>query len=132
MESSIIIAKILWPFLMILTLAVMLNQKNFEAMLNEVSKSKIAIFYISTFRLIVGILIVLFHNVWTWRLELVITILGWVVLLSGITWLVFPEDMMKLARPVVKQKKAVQTCITTTFVLGAVLVFVGYGIYYPL
>ncbi len=128
MESTLIIAKLFWPALMILAIAAMINQNMIDKMIKEASKSYVLIYLISVIRLIIGLVIVTFHNVWTWTLETTITLLGWLILISGVLGLLFPDDIKKLAKPVLKQKRAMQTAITLMFILGAALVYVWYGI----
>jgi len=47
--------------------------------------------------LVIGIMMVLSHNIWTGSWQIVITILGWLALLKGLALLFIPEKIKILA-----------------------------------
>ena len=127
METGVLIAQIMGPIMMIVTLAAMLNQKNFDKVLNEISNSNASVYFVSLLRLTLWFIIILLHNNWDGIINIMISIIAWIILVAGVTGLIFPEKVMKFAKPVIKNKRVIQTCMTIIFVLGAALVYLGFG-----
>ena len=87
MEASVIIAKLLGPVLVIATLAALANLRSMEKVIKDIVKSPSAIYLLSLLRVVIGITIVAFHNIWTGALDTIISAFGWLVLVAGIVGL---------------------------------------------
>lgn len=86
----------------IVGLSVLLRTQNWINILNDVcswKKQALITFTLlcSFLYLPIGMAIVLIHNEWTWSSSVIVTILGWVILLKMLVFLFFPEKvgMMK-------------------------------------
>ena len=75
--------------------------------------------------LIVGYLIVAFHNTWTADLSVIITVLGWLALIKGVLILVKPKLMIAMTKGLVEKKKFMKIEAIVAIVLG--VVFAGLG-----
>ena len=96
MEISIFLAKVIGLVSVISTTAVLIRYKESLALEEEAVKNP-AVTYLSGFViLILGVLLVVSHSVWTLDWRLVITIMGWLVLLKGIGRIFFPKTVKKL------------------------------------
>lgn len=74
--------------------------------------------------IIIGLLNILFHNIWERSWKFIITALGWTSLFIGLGLFVFPESTTrKLA---VLNFKFVQTIYVLLFLLGIFLLNMGY------
>jgi len=94
-QSSIIIAKILGPYMAIVCLAMLFN-KNSVKRLYAIFANEGAIILGGTFSLLSGILIIHFHNIWLFGWPLIITIFGWLAFLKGLFLLFFPSKTLKM------------------------------------
>ena len=114
METSIFLAKVIGLVSVISTTAVMVRYK--ESLVFDEEAVKRPLFtYISGFViLILGVLIVVSHPVWVLDWRIVITILGWLVLLKGIGRIFFPNAV----RLMIERKRD-----NRWFLLGEVIVF---------
>ena len=84
METSIFLAKVIGLVSVISTAAVLIRYKESLALEDEAVKSP-GIIYLSGFAiLMLGVLLVVSHSVWTFDWRLVITIVGWLVFLKGL------------------------------------------------
>ena len=52
----------------------------------------------SSMYLIIGLLIVIEHNVWMGAWPVVVTLIGWIILLKGLMRLFFPEAFVKIMK----------------------------------
>jgi len=98
MELSIFLAKVLGLYLVIVSLAVLVNRKRLPRLVEEFSTNIGLNFLASIFALVLGLLLVVSHNIWTADWRVIITILGWLTLAKGVVRFFFLEQVQKLAR----------------------------------
>ena len=98
MELSIFLAKVLGLYLVIVPLAVLVNRKHLPRLVEEFSTNIGLNILASIFALVLGLLVVVSHNIWTADWRVIITILGWLTLAKGVVRLLFLEQVQKLAR----------------------------------
>ncbi len=123
METSIFLAKVIGLISVISTTAVMVRYKESLAFDEEAVKNPLFTYVSGFIILILGVLLVVSHSAWTLDWRLVITILGWLVLLKGVGRIFFPNAVRRL----VERKRN-----NRWFLLGEIVVFmVGlYLLYY--
>ena len=96
MDISIFLARAIGSFLLISTLSILVRYKHFVLIEKEAVKNPILV-YLSGFSiLILGILLVLSHNIWVLDWRVLITIISWIVLFKGILRIFFPELVVNL------------------------------------
>lgn len=96
METSIFLAKVIGLSGAISTLAVLIRYKTLLEMEEHAAKNPVLTYFSGFLFLVVGVLIVISHQVWTWDWRVVITIIGWLVLTKGIIRIFFPETVRRL------------------------------------
>ena len=125
MELSIFLAKVLGLYLVIVPLAVLVNRKHLPRLVEEFSTNVGLNILASIFALVLGLLLVVSHNVWTADWRVLVTILGWLTLAKGVVRLLFLEQMQKLSALSLKPWWAV---VLVLFVLvGLYLSYVGFS-----
>jgi len=128
METSIFLAKIIGLVCVISTAAVMLRYKESLAFEEEAVRSPLFIYMSGFVILILGILLVVSHSVWEFDWRLVITVIGWLVLLKGIGRIFFPHAVKRL----IEKKKVNRKFIlgeVAVFLIGIYLLYYGYIVY---
>jgi len=122
METSIFLARVIGLISVISATAVLVCYKQSLALEEEAVKSP-AVTYLTGFAiLILGVLLVVSHSVWTPDWRLVITILSWVILLKGIGQILIPAAVGRLIE---KKRNNCQ------FILGEIVVLlVGFYLLY--
>ncbi len=117
--------KLLGLLLVIMSVAPLLNFGMFSKAMKEVEKLYIVEMMISLFRVVLGLVIVLFVNVWTGPMILV-TVVGWLSLGVGIAGLLLPHQIMD-ALPMLSKKPAVtKGLLVLTLVLGLAMTYFGF------
>ena len=76
--------------------------------------------------LVVGYLILAFHNTWTKDLSVIITIFGWLALIKGILILIQPKIMIALSKAMVKKESILKIEAIAVIVLGLAFSFLGF------
>ena len=125
MELSIFLAKILGLYLVIVPLAVLVNRKHLPRLVEEFSTNLGLNILASIFALVLGLLLVISHNVWTADWRVIITILGWLTLAKGVVRLFFLEQVQKLSRISLKPWWAV--VLVLFLLVGLYLSYVGFS-----
>ncbi len=125
MDSSLFLAKFWGWYLIIFFFILSLNPKRIKQILNDLKDEKFLIIA-SFMAIIVGLLNILFHNIWEPNWKIIITLIGWVALLKGLFLFIFPK------RTVVWLSffniKLVQVLYMLLFFVGIFLLNMAYGI----
>ncbi|HSM19024.1 MAG TPA: hypothetical protein VK844_01470 [Hyphomicrobiales bacterium] len=126
MQTSILIARLMGPVMLVVGLAVWLNGDGFRAMAREFLKSDALIFLAGILTLSLGVTLVVVHNVWVADWPVIITVIGWVTLIAGILRVAWPQWLRNLAARVVEWRALTAIGGAVYVVLGAVLMYVGF------
>lgn len=126
METSIILAKIIGPLFVIVGIGIFINLEHYRRMLADFGASPLSIYMAGTTALLIGLLIVTFHNVWEWRWPVIITVMGWLTLLKGAVRVAAPKLVAERSGIYARNTSVVMTSAIVVFVLGGVLSYFGY------
>lgn len=126
MQTSLFLARLLGPFFLVVGVAVALNARNFPAIAEEFLRSPALIFLSALMILPAGLAIVLTHNVWVANWRVVITLLGWLCVISGVVRLLAPQRVTALGRRVHAKPNLAYVSAGIWIAIGAVLCFFGY------
>lgn len=126
MSTSIFLARLLGPLLLLPGIGILVNPGAFRAMANEVVRSVTLIYLFGLVDFAAGLAIVLTHNVWIASWRVVITLIGWVMLIRGAVRIVVPEMVTGYAAKVVGRKHIYPATGAVAAILGLVLCYFGY------
>ena len=76
--------------------------------------------------LVIGVVIILTHNVWVANWTVIITIIGWLGFIKGIWIIVFPDTVSKFMQAYQKNKNLLMVHSVVALIFGAVLTFFGF------
>ncbi len=128
MDITILISKIMGPIFIVVAVGVLLNLKNYRLVTEDFLSEPAFVYLGGLIALSCGIIIVLVHNLWVLNGRVIITILGWMSVVKGVSLLVFPEIASKLARAYVKNSGLLIAHLIVALAIGAVLTIIGYYI----
>lgn len=125
MDTSLFLFKFWGWYCVIFFFILCFNPKRIKQIIEDIQDEKFTIL-ISFLAIIVGLLNILFHNVWEANIRLVVTLFGWLALLKGIMLLTFPRTTTK---GITKMNiKFVQAMYLFVFLIGVLLLNEAYGI----
>ncbi len=125
MDTSLFLLKFWGWYCMIFFFILCFNPKRIKQIIEDIQDEKFTIL-ISFLAIIIGLLNILFHNVWEANIRLVVTLFGWLALLKGIMLLTFPRTTTK---GITKMNiKFVQAMYFFVFLIGVLLLNEAYGI----
>lgn len=125
MDVSIFLAKFWGWYLLISFVILSFNPKRIRQLFNDLKDEKFLII-LSFMSIIVGLLNVLFHNIWESSWKLIITVIGWITLSIGLALFIFPKRTINGLEFI--NIKFVQVIYTLLFLIGLYLLNSSYGV----
>src|SRR5262245_8018433 len=140
MNTSRYIARLMGPVLLIIGIGMIaglfVEAESYSSLMKEFIGSRALIFITGVLALLAGLAIVNAHNLWVRDWRVIVTILGWLLVLRGIMRLLFPSLVPTFGHRVLAAKSRL-LCgpalpfltgarAAITFVIGAVLSIMGY------
>ena len=126
MDVSIFLAKLFGVTYAAVGLGILLNQKYFQKMYQDLMKSPGLMFYGGAVALVAGMVIVMFHNLWVQDWRVIITVLGWAAIVKGILLLVIPGAMTTMFKGWFKRKNAFIPVGILVLAFGFILAYLGF------
>lgn len=93
MDTTIFLAKLIGIFCLVMGTS-MLRRNTMMEVFRELSQTRALSYVMGVIMLILGLLIILSHSNWENALAIVITLLGWGVLIEATVFLFFPKETM--------------------------------------
>jgi hypothetical protein len=130
MDTSKSLARLMGPILLVIGIGMafglMMEGEGYSNVLKEFIANRALIFLTGVLALLAGVAIVNVHNVWVPDWRVIITVLGWLLVLRGVMLLVFPLTVQVFGDRVAASEAGVTAGAALTFVLGAILCMMGY------
>lgn len=124
-NTSIFLAKFWGYYLIIFFVILTFNPKRIKQIFDDLKDDKFLI-VTSFIAIIIGLLNILFHNIWVLNWELIITLIGWMSLFIGLSLFIFPKRTVIFLEYF--NIKFVQVIYTMLFFIGLFLLNMAYGI----
>ena len=130
MNTSRSLARLMGPILLVIGIGMafglMMEGAGYSSVLKEFIANRALIFLTGILTLLAGVAIINVHNVWVPDWRVIVTVLGWLLVLRGIMLLVFPLTVQVFGDRVAMSQAGVTAGAALTFVLGAILCIMGY------
>jgi hypothetical protein len=126
MELSKFLSKVIGIYFIIVSSAMLLNMPQFLASVTLLINDAPLLFVTGFFTLIVGLLMVVSHNIWQWNWRVSITIIAWIVLLKASIIMICPQFIETIALSFVQDMNAAYIAAGVDFVIGLLLSYFGF------
>lgn len=120
-------ARVLGPFLAILSLVVVVRADDMPALLSEFTASGVWPLVIGAFGLLGGIAIVAFHQFWREPAAIIVSALGWVFVARGLYLLAFPDSFASVADQMIGTVWIWRSASAVLGLIGLYLAYVGWA-----
>ncbi len=127
MTSTVFLARLLGLFTVVLALAILINRRGIIAAADKLTHSGDSMLIVEFIGLGVGLAIVLGHNVWSGVLAVVVTLLGWFILLRAVILMLLPPEKLADLLTFVAWPQRAETYALIALVLGALLTIAGFA-----
>lgn len=127
MDTSYLLARILGIAIIVIYSGVLINKDKYLTFWKTLSEQPVTFFITGFLALVLGLILTQIHNVWTFDWRVLITLLGWLMLISGVLRIVFPQVVLNFANKLMgKGEKTVTVAASIMLLLGVFLTYVGY------
>jgi hypothetical protein len=125
-QASIFLARLLGPLLLLPGIGLLVKPQVFRTMATEVVGSVTLIYLFGLIDFTGGLAIVLTHNVWVANWRVLITLLGWLLLIRGAARVLVTDMLMPYAARIIRNRRLYPIAGSVLVVLGLVLCYFGY------
>jgi uncharacterized protein YjeT (DUF2065 family) len=94
MEHAVMLAKIFGPVFVIAGLWMLIYPEELQTLWSEIKRTPAIFYFGAMMNLVFGCAILSFYHVWSWHLTVLVTLLGWVMVLRGLLVLFAPKGTM--------------------------------------
>ena len=126
MQPAVFIARLVGPAFVAVGLGILLNGPFYTSLLAEATRSPTLIYFSGLISLIPGLAILNLHRTWTSDWRVIITILGWLLVIGGVIRIVLPATTAALAADLYSKPAALLIVSAVVIVVGGFLTFFGY------
>jgi len=123
MGTALLVAKVFGVVYVVAGLGMLVNKDYYKKMMKEMMKSSSYMFFGGMMSLALGVIIVLYHNVWVQDWVVLVTIIGWLAVLKGVLLLLAPKALVKVSRIYLDNMNLVGV---GALVMGLVFGYFGY------
>jgi len=126
MQPAVFIARLIGPTFIVIGIGVLLNGSFYNTMIADAVKSPTLIYFAGLLALVPGLAVLNVYRAWTPDWRVVITILGWLMVIGGIVRIVLPQLIATLATDIYSGTPVLAIFAVIVLVVGAYLSFEGY------
>ena len=126
MTTSIVFARFIGPVMLVAAVSMLLDRNAIRAVGEDFMNSPALIYLAGVLTLIMGIAIITFHNIWVMDWRLIITLFGYIAIVSGVFRMAFPTKVKHLGDWMLETKMIVRSAALLNGMLGAYLTYQGF------
>ena len=93
MELSLLIAKIISIIYISSGIGVLIGTINFNDIVEDFDKSPALTFVVGSVGIIIGIILIEYHNIWVKNWKVLVTIISWLFLIGGLVVVIIPKSL---------------------------------------
>jgi hypothetical protein len=119
-------ARVLGPFFTIVAIVVALRAPDMRQLLAEFTASDVWPWVTGAFTLMGGIAVVAFHQLWRDPAAVIISVMGWLLVVRGTVLLAFPDAFASLANRMIGAVGVWSAVYVVMALIGLYLTYVGW------
>jgi hypothetical protein len=127
MRSYTFIARLAGPLLVVVGVGMLANLGVYQAMISEFLHSTALVYLSGVLTLVGGLAIVNVHNSWRAEWPVIVTILGWLMVIGGIIRIALPQFTVSLGASMYGSLTAIIIVAIIGLVIGGFLTFKAYS-----
>jgi len=126
MAISTYLAKLIGPIFLTIGVGMLVNGPFYRVLIGEALASHVLIYLSGVLSLLAGLAIVIAHNRWSGGWPVIITVLGWLMVIGGVIRIVVPQVAQMVAGTIFAGRAAIIVVAILCVALGGFLSFKGY------
>jgi len=125
-DSTLFLAQVMGVYFVVVGLSLVLYPKRTIRAIHEIADDYLVPYLSGAIALVVGLLVVLTHNVWDDLTTSTVSLVGWLSLIKGALFFLLPHNSFTELAEKFSTQKACLMWGTITTVIGLYLVYVGF------
>lgn len=125
-----ILAAVLGWYLIIISLLVLFRLDHIKSLMADIMTQQALSFIVALITMIIGLVMVLSHNIWVIGWPVIVTLISWLVLISGLIRLFVPDLAIRSGKWFLYKPSRLQIAAGIFLIIGLYLVFNVYAPYY--
>lgn len=126
MNVSKFLGKVIGIYMILVSIAALINMPQFANMVSDLLNNTSLMYVSGFFTLIIGILLVVSHNIWEWSWRLIITIISWLILLKGASIIFYPQFIDKTSTLFAQNTGFAYGVVIFDLIIGLILISFGF------
>ncbi|KTC92405.1 hypothetical protein OQJ18_10280 [Fluoribacter dumoffii] len=126
MDISKFLSKVLGIYLIVVSIAIFFNGDQFTIYIKELLKNAPLMLVMGFWTFIIGLLMVVSHNIWQWSWRLLVTIISWLILLKGVSIIFYPHYIDLASLLFIQNKNIAYTTAGFDLIMGMILCYLGF------
>ena len=126
MATSILIAKLMGPVVLVAAIAMMANPEDLLEMARDFLKQRALIFVTGVLAMLGGLAVVNTHNIWIADWPVIITLFGWAMTIGGAIRMALPSVVKSIGGAMIENPVMPRVAGAVWAIIGAFLVYKGY------
>ncbi len=124
--STTILAQIMGPVFVAAGIGFLLHPKFYKTTMKDFEEHEGFTYFAGMLTMILGLIVVLNHNIWEVSVAGLITLLAWGTFVKGAIILIVPNLLFSIAHTFYKNKTVMQVAMVFVLAIGGYLSYVGY------
>lgn len=120
------LAAILGWYLVIVSLLLLIRREIVVTAMKELMGQRAVMLVVGIITLIIGLLMVLSHNVWVMGWPVIVTVFAWLILIGGLFRLYCPDTVYKIWNKMIDKSELFITIGVITLLIGLFLLYKVY------
>lgn len=126
METSQLLARIIGPYMLIASIGLFVSRDLYVKIIDDLRGQTMLMLTMGAFVLIMGLVLLQFHNVWTLDWRVLVTVIGWIMVIKGALAMIAPDILMKVANNYVGNPALLNIQAVLAGLFGAYMSYQGY------
>jgi hypothetical protein len=124
---TLFLAKLIGAYALIMSAWMLVRRDVALQMIESVSREPVAIAFVGMIRLVIGLAIVIGHDIWSDTTAALVSLIGWITLISGFLTLFLPPQTVRDIFSRMAYEKRYPVFALVSFALGVALLIAGFS-----
>lgn len=124
--STLYLAQILGVYFLVMGTAMLVNKQYYQSTFVSIMQNGPILLMTGFLALVLGMIMLVFHNIWVMGWPVIITILAWATLIKGILRLMLPVKFFKHQIRLIQNNVFFYICAIILIIVGAFLAYMGF------